>query len=100
MVTPAELPMMDSCLGCHDGKQASARCTACHLAEPDGRVKVRLATTATAAIGGTGLLVPTGSLRGIDAHGPNIRTDHAPAGRDEGYCLSCHRRNDCIDCHG
>ena len=100
MVTRADLPMMASCLSCHDGKQASARCTACHLAEPDGRVKVRLATTATAAIGGTGLLMPSGALRGIDAHGPNIRTDHAPAGRDESYCLSCHRRNDCIDCHG
>jgi hypothetical protein len=22
------------------------------------------------------------------------------AGRDEGYCLSCHRRNECVDCHG
>jgi hypothetical protein len=100
MVTRADLPMMASCLGCHDGKQASARCTACHLAEADGRVKVRLATSATAAIGGTGPLVPSGALRGLDAHGPNFRKDHAAAGRDEGYCLSCHRRNDCVDCHG
>jgi hypothetical protein len=63
-------------------------------------VRVKLATIATAAIGGTGPLVPSGSLRGIDAHGPTFRREHAQAGRDESYCLSCHRRNDCIDCHG
>jgi hypothetical protein len=99
-VTRADLPMMASCLGCHDGKQATARCSACHLAEPDGRLKVALATAATAAAGGTGLLEPSGSLRGLDAHGPTFRRDHAQAGRDESYCLSCHRRNECTDCHG
>ena len=41
-----------------------------------------------------------GSLRGIDAHGPTFKRDHAPAGRDEKYCLTCHKRTDCIDCHG
>ena len=30
------------------------------------------------AAGGTGPLVPSGSLRGIDAHGPTFRRDHAP----------------------
>jgi hypothetical protein len=112
MVTRADLPMMASCLTCHNGsaghdgkpgapgKPPTGRCTACHLAEADGRVRVKLATLATAAIGGTGLLVPSGSLRGIDAHGPNFRREHAQAGRDESYCLSCHKRNDCVDCHG
>jgi hypothetical protein len=100
MVTRADLPMMASCLGCHDGKQATARCTACHLAEADGRVKVRLATAATAAAGGTGVLMPSGSLKGLDAHGPTFRRDHKQIGREESYCLTCHRRNDCIDCHG
>ena len=100
MVTRADLPMMASCLGCHDGKQATARCGACHLTQPDGRLQVQLATAATIAAGGVGLLQPSGSLRGFDAHGPTFRRDHAQAGRDEKYCLSCHRRNECVDCHG
>jgi hypothetical protein len=104
MVTRADLPMMSSCLGCHTGKhegnQATARCGACHLTEPDGRLQVKLASPATIAAGGTGLLQPSGSLRGFDAHGPTFRRDHAQAGRDESYCLTCHRRNECIDCHG
>ena len=99
-VTRADLPMMATCLGCHDGKQATARCSACHLTEPDGRLKTKLVSVATMAAGGTGPLVPSGSLRGIDAHGPTFKRDHAPAGRDESYCLTCHKRNDCIDCHG
>jgi hypothetical protein len=100
MVTRADLPMMASCLACHDGKQSTARCGACHLTEPDGRLRVQLTSAATIAAGGTGLLQPSGSLRGFDAHGPTFRRDHAQAGRDEKYCLSCHRRNECIDCHG
>ena len=87
-VTRADLPMMASCLGCHggnqggnhDGKQATARCSACHLTQPDGRLQVNLATPATIAAGGTGLLEPSGSLRGFDAHSPTFRQDHA-AGR-------------------
>ena len=104
MVTRVDLPMMSSCLGCHNGKeagnQATARCSACHLTEPDGRLQVKLATPATVAAGGTGLLQPSGALRGFDAHDMTFRRDHAQAGRDESYCLSCHRRNECVDCHG
>jgi hypothetical protein len=95
--------MMSSCLACHDGKQAVARCGACHLTEADGRLRVALSSPATIATGlpaGFGKLVPSGSLRGLDAHGPTFRRDHAQAGRDEGYCLSCHRRAECVDCHG
>jgi len=99
-VTRLDLPLMASCLGCHDGKQATARCSACHITEPDGRLKTKLVSALTMAAGGTGPLVPSGSLRGIDAHGPTFRRDHAQAGRDESYCLSCHKRNECIDCHG
>jgi hypothetical protein len=39
-------------------------------------------------------------LRGVDAHGPAFARDHAQAGREESYCLSCHKRSECIDCHG
>jgi c(7)-type cytochrome triheme protein len=99
-VTRADLPTMASCLACHDGKQVSARCGACHPTEPDGRLRTNLLTAATIAAGATTLLEPSGSLRGIDAHGPTFRRDHAAAGRDESYCLSCHRRSECVDCHG
>jgi hypothetical protein len=103
LATRADLPSMALCLACHDGKQASARCGACHLTEPDGRLRTALGSPATAAVGtpgSNGKLMPSGSLRGFDEHGPTFGRDHAQAGRDEGYCLSCHRRNECIDCHG
>ena len=82
-VTRADLPMMATCLGCHDGKQATARCSACHLTEPDGRLKTKLVSAATMAAGGDGPLVPSGSLRGIDAHGPTFKRDHARRARGE-----------------
>jgi hypothetical protein len=100
-VTRADLPMMASCLGCHDGKQATARCSACHLTEPDGRLKTKLVSAATMAAGATGPLAPSGSLRGgIDAHTATFKREHKQAGREEKYCLTCHKRNECIDCHG
>ncbi len=101
----SELPMMALCLGCHDGKQATARCGACHLTLPDGRLKVEFpvsggAGSAVVPEPGVRKLVPSGSLRGFDAHTLGFRTNHKQAGRDEGYCLTCHRRNECVDCHG
>jgi hypothetical protein len=103
LATRADLPKMALCLGCHDGKQTTSRCGACHLTEPDGRLRTNLASAATAAVGlleGTGKLVPSGVLRGFDAHGPTFARDHAQVGREEGYCLSCHKRSECVDCHG
>jgi hypothetical protein len=102
MATRLDLPRMSLCLGCHDGKQATSRCGACHLTEPDGRLKTALASPASMALGPAGArkLVPSGVLKGLDAHGPTFARDHAQVGRDEGYCLSCHKRSECIDCHG
>ena len=100
---PSDLPMMALCLGCHDGKQATARCGACHLTLPDGRMKVEFAISGATGVTpepGVRRLAPSGSLRGFDAHTLGFRTNHKQAGRDEGYCLTCHRRNECIDCHG
>jgi hypothetical protein len=54
LATRADLPRMALCLGCHDGKQATSRCGACHLTEPDGRLKTALASPATAALGPAG----------------------------------------------
>jgi hypothetical protein len=103
LATRVDLPKMALCLGCHDGKQTTNRCGACHLTEPDGRLRTNLATAATAATGlaaGVAKLVPSGVLRGFDEHGPTFFRDHAQAGRDTGYCLSCHKRSECVDCHG
>jgi Cytochrome c7 and related cytochrome c len=102
LATRDDLPKMATCLACHDGKQTTSRCGACHLTEPDGRLRTNLASAATAALGlaGTGPLEPSGVLRGFDAHGPTFARDHAQAGREEGYCLSCHKRSECVDCHG
>jgi hypothetical protein len=100
LATRDDLPKMSLCLGCHDGKQATSRCGACHVTEPDGRLKTTLASAATAAAGGTGRLAPSGVLRGFDAHGPDFARHHEHAGKEESYCLSCHKRSECVDCHG
>ncbi len=103
LVTRDDLPKMSLCLGCHDGKQAVNRCGACHITEPDGRLRTNLASAATVATGlveGRGQLVPSGTLRGFDAHGPTFARDHSRAGRETGYCLNCHKRSECLDCHG
>ena len=86
MVTRADLPMMASCLACHDGKQATARCTACHLAEPDGRVKTKLRERGHAGRGGQRAAAAVGIASRLDAHGPTFRRDHA-VGRARGELL-------------
>jgi predicted CXXCH cytochrome family protein len=100
-LTEADLPRMALCLGCHGGgaKQPTARCGACHLTLPDGRLKVSLAVGGPTATALSGQLTPSGSLRGFDAHTASFRSDHKAAGRDESYCLTCHRRSECLDCH-
>jgi c(7)-type cytochrome triheme protein len=90
MATTAEMPKMALCLGCHDGKQATARCSACHITNPDGRLRV---------VFPSGRLAPSGSLRGSDAHTATFRTQHRTAGRDEKYCGTCHKQNECTECH-
>jgi hypothetical protein len=86
LATTADLPTMALCLGCHDGKQASARCAACHLTLPDGRLRVEfpVATAVGSTVPGVRKLAPSGSLRGFDAHTLGFRTNHKQAGRDEG----------------
>ena len=94
LATRAQLPRMDLCLQCHDsrrGKQhASSRCATCHLLRADGTVETQFAS---------GVLRPSGTLRG-DAHTLDFRTHHAAvAQNDERYCLNCHRQDYCQSCH-
>jgi hypothetical protein len=98
----AQLPRMAQCLGCHNdglgardssGRRsaaASSRCPACHLQAPDGTLQVQYPT---------GVLIPSGTLRGDD-HGLEFRQHHrAQALSDEEYCAACHRRDFCQRCH-
>lgn len=91
LATTAELPKMGLCLGCHDGKQATVRCAACHPTLPDGRLRTNFPS---------GRLVPSGSLHGVDAHTSTFRTQHKAAARDERTCLTCHKQSECTECHG
>jgi hypothetical protein len=91
MATRADLPHMRDCLTCHDGKQAPGRCASCHISEADGRLRTSFPE---------GKLLPSGSLRGFDAHTAAFARDHRQAGRDESYCLTCHKQRDCVECHG
>ncbi len=94
LATRDQLPKMSLCLGCHNSTaqahRAPAKCTTCHLARQDGTLETVFAS---------GTLAPSGTLRG-DAHTPQFSVEHARvAQNDEGYCLSCHRRDYCLSCH-
>ncbi len=84
------LPLMKTCLTCHDGQQASAECRTCHLTEPTGRLETRFAA---------GRLVPGGWYY-HDAHDDSWLQDHRAAAQlNEGYCANCHAPKECVDCH-
>lgn len=90
LATRAQLPGMPLCLGCHDGQRASSRCVTCHLADAGGRIQTTYSQ---------GALAPSGTLRG-DAHDLSFRTDHrAAAEGGQAYCESCHKKEECLDCH-
>lgn len=97
------LPSMASCLGCH--RDASSRCTTCHLATPSGRVDVSLSGWLGASPSGTAAdalsarLRPRSNLFG-DAHDAAFATNHrAAAARSDRTCASCHDESYCADCH-
>jgi hypothetical protein len=79
---------MSTCLTCHEGRRR-LKCSGCHLNDPSGRLRTQL---------DTGLLVPSGSLKG-DRHGLDFERDHRQVGRDSRYCENCHRQDECLRCH-
>jgi len=90
LATRLELPRMATCLGCHDGKTAPARCTTCHIGDASGRLQTDFPE---------GQLVPSGSLHG-DAHTVDFSTQHGRVARSEAsYCQSCHAERFCVECH-
>lgn len=91
LATVAQLPRMESCLGCHDSLGESKRtCDTCHLAEGGGRVKTNL---------GAAKLVPRGGFRGDRHDAEFFRTHGTMARADRAYCAACHREDECADCH-
>lgn len=84
------LPVMGTCLGCHDGKQAPNTCRTCHLTLPDGRIDT---------MAGDRPLAPAGWYYG-DAHDDRWLHDHRQVAVTNGaLCASCHDPKECIDCH-
>lgn len=103
LATRDHLPRMAACLECHNAavpkssagalaraQRAAVRCQTCHLTRSDGKLETSLAG---------GRLVPSGSWKG-DAHTADFARDHRIVGaQEEAYCLSCHRREECLSCH-
>lgn len=100
LATRAQLPRMALCLGCHSdglrrgesaGRRApTARCPACHIQQGDGTLETRLPS---------GVLVPSGELRGDD-HSLTFSRQHRQVALSEpSYCANCHTQPWCQRCH-
>ena len=121
LATREQLPKMEQCLSCHDGlmlpskapppvaatpkpvadskpvmlsgrtaRGPSPRCSTCHLQQSDGLLATRFPT---------GVLAPSGTLRG-DVHGMDWKRNHRqPALNDPEYCGACHSQSWCQSCH-
>lgn len=122
LATRAQLPTMAQCLGCHDNRMPSStkaqaqrpttspaqvenkagllggrvsrgpspRCGTCHLQQSDGLLATRFPS---------GVLAPSGLLRG-DVHGMDWKGNHRqPALSDPEYCATCHSQAWCQSCH-
>ena len=95
VATNAQLPSEATCLECHDGKQATARCSACHPTDASGR----LVTSDPADYRGP-RLVPRDTSAWGAAHDLSFVQDHAGVAKaNPSLCSSCHAEADCIDCH-
>jgi len=84
------LPVMGTCISCHDGQEVPNACSTCHLTQPDGRLQTLIAGEH---------LVPAGWYHN-DAHDDDwLYTHRLAAGLGDGYCETCHTQQECVDCH-
>jgi hypothetical protein len=89
LATRADLPTMESCLTCHDGKSAAGTCAQCHPTAVGGLLRTRFFD---------GELKPSGAFG--DAHRSGFAGNHGAAARAAGAsCKACHGEDDCADCH-
>jgi hypothetical protein len=91
LATRLDLPVMESCLRCHQQRgTASGRCATCHLTEPDGVLRTRFAE---------GWLNPPTFMRGMHHDADFWYTHRVSAAQDPTRCAACHRDDECAACH-
>lgn len=72
-------------------RRASDRCSVCHPTQSSGLLQQQFPS---------GLLLPSGALRGDDHRENNFRSSHGLSAQgDPDYCASCHRESYCLRCH-
>jgi hypothetical protein len=90
LATSDDLPGMQLCLRCHDGRRAGDRCATCHPTQPDGRIQTSFES---------GLLTPPSWMHDAE-HDPQWASRHeAVATARSDLCAECHQQHECLACH-
>ena len=91
LATRYQLPKMETCLACHDGKTAASECSTCHVSDGTGRLAQAFPS---------GVLRPMqGDPFGLD-HGPRFEFGHGTRAKlDRALCMECHTEGSCMSCH-
>ncbi len=104
-------PIMENCLKCHNGEQASAECKSCHTekAYPDSHkasnwLQVHSERTkeidCTDCHGWTPKYCQDCHSKRPLSHAGNWKKLHSdPAKINSKHCLVCHKEKDCLECH-
>jgi hypothetical protein len=85
-----QLPKMNDCLKCHDGRKAPSACGTCHLVDRDDRLVQNFPQ---------GKLLPTQQLRGASHDIEWSRNHRLITVVDRKLCQNCHSESFCLDCH-
>lgn len=95
LATIRHLPREADCMSCHDGKQASQRCSTCHPSGSDGRLLTAIGDDPVADA-----LIPRGSSAWGAEHDLAFVQDHAGVAKSNPeLCATCHDESSCQDCH-
>lgn len=95
LATIRHLPREADCMSCHDGKQASQRCSTCHPSGSDGRLLTAIGDDPVADA-----LIPRGSSAWGAEHDLAFVQDHAGIAKaNPELCATCHDESSCQDCH-
>jgi hypothetical protein len=95
LATREQLPRMAGCFSCHmmpvpSRGEATGECTTCHLTEQNGKMLIEFTT---------GQLLPPDWLH-MSGHTPDWIDRHkSVAPNDSQFCASCHKEEDCTECH-
>ncbi len=95
LATTLQLPKEADCLTCHDGKQATDRCGACHPSSSTGKLVTRAADDRTLPA-----LIPLAASSWGAEHDLAFVEDHSgPSKANPKLCQTCHDETFCTDCH-